>query len=71
MMDTLREIQRDMAFMGWKGDPAKGFEYKLDVDGNRIARHHDETWLADFDEATQRAERMAIIRELERRQSAS
>lgn len=67
MTDTLREVQRDMAFMGWKGDPARGFTHKEDVNGNIIARHHDATWVADVEEATARTERLQIIAEIERR----
>ena len=67
MRETLTLIQRDMAFMGWKGDAAKGFDHKVDVNGNVIARHHDETWLADFEEASARVERQLAREELERR----
>lgn len=67
MVDILREVKRDMAFMGWKGDPETGFSHKEDVDGNIIARHHDATWIADSLEATARTERLAVIREIERR----
>ena len=70
-MDRLREIQRDMAFMGWKGDPAKGFTHKEAVDGKIIARAHDATWLADYEEAEARAERHAIVREIERRKGGA
>jgi hypothetical protein len=66
-MNLLDEIQRDMAFMGWKGDPATGFTHKEDVNGNTIARRGDNAWVADVEESTERVERQAIIRELERR----
>jgi hypothetical protein len=66
--DQLRAIQSDMAFMGWKGEAARGFSHKEDVDGNVIARAHDATWIADVEEATRRVERQAIIHELERRE---
>jgi hypothetical protein len=69
MSDMLREIQRDMAFMGWKGDPVRGFSHKEDVDGNRIAEHHDATWVRDVEEASARAERLAVIHEIERRRA--
>lgn len=67
MTDTLQAIMQDMAFMGWKGDPATGFSHKEDVNGKTIARHHDATWIADVEEASARVERLAAIRELERR----
>ena len=70
-MDILSEIIRDMAFMGWKGEGRTGFSHKEDADGNRVALSHDGTWRADFEEATARAERTAIIRELERRDRAA
>lgn len=66
-MDTLSEIMRNMAFIGWKGDPAVGFSHKEDVDGKVIARHHDATWIADVEAEIARVERLAIIREIERR----
>ena len=68
-MDALQQIQSDMAFMGWKGDPATGFTHKEDANGNLIAKHHDATWVADVEEATARFERLQIIRELERRET--
>ncbi len=70
MTDTLSEIQRDMAFMGWKGEAATGFSHKEDVHGNLVARKHDATWIADMEEASARVERLQIIREIERRQSS-
>lgn len=70
-MDKLREIQRDMAFMGWKGDPTRGFTHKEAVDGKTIARAHDATWLADYQEAEARFERRAIVREIERRKDGA
>lgn len=66
--DTLGEIQRDMAFMGWKGDPASGFSHKEDADGNIVARHHDETWEKDCEEACSRVARLAVLHEIQRRQ---
>jgi hypothetical protein len=70
-MDQLSEIMRDMAFMGWKGEAARGFSHKEDAGGNIIARAHDATWIADVEEATARVERMAVLRELERRHKDS
>lgn len=67
MSDRLRAVQSDMAFMGWKGDPASGFSHKVDVDGHTIARAHDDTWRADVAEAEARAERLEIIAEAMRR----
>ena len=67
MADRLTEIQSDMAFMGWKGDAAKGFSHKVDADDNIVARAHDAIWLADFEEADARAARLEAIREIERR----
>lgn len=58
MSDRLRAIQRDMAFMGWKGEAATGFHHKEDVHGNIVAWPHDLTWWADFREADERAERL-------------
>lgn len=66
-MDILSEVKRDMAFMGWKGDPDTGFSHKADVDGNVIARKHDAIWVADVEEATARVERQALLQEIERR----
>jgi hypothetical protein len=66
-VDILAEVKRDMAFIGWKGDRECGFSHKEDVDGNVIARHHDATWVADVEECTARAERLAARREIERR----
>lgn len=67
MVDRLRKIKSDMAFMGWKGDPETGFSHKEDVNGKPIARHHDATWLADYEEADARAQRNEIRYEIERR----
>lgn len=69
-MDVLSRVQRDMAFMGWKGEPTRGFRYKEDMHGNVIAKAHDAVWLADFDEAQARAERVMILEELENRERA-
>lgn len=66
-MSQLDEIMRHMAFSGWKGDASRGFSHKEDVNGNVIARHHDARWVADVEEATAHVERIAIIREIERR----
>lgn len=71
MADLLTEIQRDMAFMGWKGDAARGFSHKVNVDGETIAHAHDAMWVADVEEATARAERLAVMREIERRHALS
>jgi len=68
LADLLAEVQRDMAFIGWKGDPARGFSHKEDVDGNRIAEHHDATWVADVEECTARAQRLAVLAELRDRE---
>lgn len=68
MADQLRDIQRYMAFIGWKGDAPTGFSHKEDVNGNIIARAHDATWIADVEEATAHVERIAIIHEIERRE---
>ena len=67
-MDILREIQRDMAFRGWKGDPTRGFHHKEDADGKTIAMHHDSTWAADYEECQARAERLFHARDLENRE---
>lgn len=67
MPDMLQRIKLDMAFMGWKGDPDRGFSHKEDVNGNVIARHHDATWVADTEEAAARCERLAALEELNRR----
>lgn len=64
-MDMLREIQRDMAFIGWKGDPNVGFSHKEDVNGKTIAQHHDSTWVADVEECTARAERKQLREAME------
>jgi hypothetical protein len=66
-MDLLRELQRNMAFIGWKGDPMLGFSHKEDVNGNVIAGHHDATWIKDVEEETARIERLALIEEIQRR----
>lgn len=54
MRDLLREIKRDMAFMGWKGPPDTGFTHKEDVDGKTIALAHDDTWQTDYRESEAR-----------------
>lgn len=69
-MDLLSEVKREMTFMGWKGPAELGFTHKEDAGGQTIARHHDATWVADVEEATARAERLAVIREFERRDRA-
>lgn len=51
----LRKVQQWMAFLGWHGDAAVGFDCKRDATGNVIARHHDATWHADVEEATRLA----------------
>lgn len=53
----LREVQRWMAFMGWHGDAATGFDCKRDVSGAVIARCPDATWHVDVEEATLKAAR--------------
>ena len=70
-MDALTKIEKHMASIGWKGDPATSFTHKEDEQGNMIARHQDPTWTADFEEACEHIERQAIIAEFERRDAAS
>ncbi|WP_066723449.1 hypothetical protein [Sphingomonas pituitosa] len=63
--DMLQRIQREMAFMGWKGPADTGFTHKEDVNGERIARAHDATWHADYAESEARQQRLAVRRILE------
>ena len=65
----LRDIQRHMAFIGWQGEPATGFQWKRDADGREIARAHDATWHADVAEAEAFCRRVKCAEGKERRRA--
>lgn len=67
MVPALEEVKSWMGFMGWTDGGQPG-SVKKDAAGQRIAGHGDGTWVRDVEDACERTERAAIVREIERRE---
>lgn len=78
METPVSEIQSYMISRGWRGNPAQGFSVKKDENGRIIARRGDMIWIKDMNNATEwakeiafAAQRLAVVRELERREASN
>lgn len=62
---TLNRVKSWMRSFGWSNDGGPGSVKR--IEGSPCAYHGDATWIADMEEACRRAERDAIVEEIERR----
>lgn len=69
-MQILDDVKSWMGFMGWTDGGSPG-SVKRDAEGKTVAKAGDNTWVADVEEAIEKAERQRIVAELERRESSA